>query len=278
MNRPEKICDLHLHSYYSDGSLSPAEIVSRGENAGLAAISITDHDTLSGQNEAIQAAMGHEMEVLPGIEFSVMIGETEVHILGYLIDISNREISNCCDGLETARHERAVRIVEKLRGLDLDISMDEVAALSGRGTVGRLHIARILLSAGYISNIQEAFVRYLGNRKSAFVPRKILSLTEAAEVIRTAGGVAVWAHPGTAIRRAGMLRRMLDAGISGMEAYHPNHTPDITRDIIAAGEKYGLVCTGGSDFHFTEAMKADIGGVYIEYGAVVKLRELAGDI
>ncbi|MCK4537499.1 MAG: PHP domain-containing protein [Candidatus Krumholzibacteria bacterium] len=278
MNRPEKVCDLHLHSYYSDGSLSPSELVSRGENAGLAAISITDHDTLSGQNEAIQAAMGRTIEVLPGIEFSVMIDETEVHILGYFVDIYNREISSCCDGLEVARHERAVRIVKKLRALDLDVSMEEVAALSGRGTVGRLHIARVLLSRKYISNIQEAFVRYLGNGKSAFVPRKILSIAEATEVIRTAGGVAVWAHPGSAIRRAGLLRKLLDAGISGMEAYHPNHTPGITRDIMAAGEKFGLVCTGGSDFHFTEAMKADIGGVYIEYGAVVKLRELAGDI
>ncbi|MBU8921531.1 MAG: PHP domain-containing protein [Bacteroidales bacterium] len=278
MNRPEKVCDLHLHSFYSDGSLSPTEIASRGKKAGLAAISITDHDTLAGQNEALQAAKDHTVEVLPGIEFSVMIDKKEIHILGYLIDISNREITGCCDGLEEARRERAVRIVEKLRGLGLDISMDEVSALSGLGTIGRLHIARILLSGGYISNIQEAFIKYLGDGKAAFVPRKILSLTDATGVIRRAGGVAVWAHPGSAIRSTGMIRKILDAGISGIEAYHPNHTPDITRDILATSEKYDLVCTGGSDFHFTEAMKADIGGVYIEYGVVARLKELAGDI
>ncbi len=274
MRKSEILCDLHLHSFYSDGDLSPVELVKRGGLANLAAVSVTDHDTIAGQAEAARAGLEYDVEVITGIEFSVREDRFDIHILGYLFDPEDPELVICSKALEEARYNRARAIVKKLNGLNVDITMKEVSRISGRGAIGRLHIARLLLEQGYISNIQEAFTRYIGEGRPACVPRKILTVGAAVSIIRNAGGVAVWAHPGSNIRRRNLVDAIIGSGISGLEAWHPNHTPELTKRICSEARSRGLVCTGGSDYHFTEAMKADIGGISVPYESVSRLRKM----
>lgn len=275
MINPEAPVDLHLHSYYSDGRLSPEELVRVAAEVGLAAVSVADHDTIAGQKEAISAGSRYGVEVIPGIEFSIDEEEADIHILGYLFDPDDLRLVECSKSLERSRRERIRSIAGRLTGLGIDIGFDEVMALSGRGTVGRLHVARILLDKGLIGDIQEAFWKYLGKGRPAFVPRESLSVEEVTAVIHGAGGVSVWAHPGAGIRNEGLVDRMLSAGIGGFESVHPNHSSEISAAIESEAERLGLVVTGGSDFHFDEAMKAGIGEISADYSSVIALKARA---
>ncbi len=278
MNISSAPCDLHVHSYYSDGVLMPSEIVRRAVAAGLAAVSITDHDTVSGQAEALETGKDLPIEVVTGVEFTVMEKGTEIHILGYHFDPEDEGMVSCTRSRELSRRDRAAKILDRLSDIGVTLDIGEVEKESGEGAIGRLHIAKLLREKGYVTSIQEAFDRYIGSGRPAFVERKVLGIEEAVSVIRGGGGAAVWAHPGQAIRRTKLVARIVGAGISGLEAYHPNHTPDLVRLVCGVARRQGLVCTGGSDFHFVEVMKADIGGVTVPYEAVLELKERAGDI
>ena len=268
-------CDLHLHSYYSDGNLSPEALVERACDVSLSALSITDHDSLSGQEESFRAGRARGIEVLSGIEFSVMVGSHQVHILGYCFDTGNQRFSEHVRRLGEARRGRARSIVEKLRERGIRISFDEVCAEAGRGTMGRPHIARILLRHGDITTIQEAFDRFLGIGRPAYVPKTVLPVEEIVRLITDAGGVAVWAHPGALIRKPSILDRLVNLGVRGVEVWHPNHSDTLVREIGRRARARGLVQTGGSDYHFREAMKAEVGGVSAPYESVMALRMAA---
>ena len=267
--------DLHLHSFYSDGNLSPDELAERASQAGLAAMSITDHDTIDSQREAFEAGRRRGVEVVSGIEFGVEEEGMEIHILGYLFDVDDPAIVEASRALAAAREARAGRIVEKLAGAGIGLGLDEVMELAGRGTVGRLHVARLLLERGHVQDIQDAFNRLIGNGCPAHVPRKMLPMQEVISIIVKAGGVAVWAHPGKNAARKGLLDRMVRAGLGGLEAWHPNHSPDQTAGIIAQASRLGLVTTGGSDYHFPEAMKAQIGRCFTPLESFLRLKERA---
>ena len=273
MNREPGRCDLHLHSHYSDGTSAPADLVEKAATIGLAAISVTDHDTLEGQHEACQAGITHGIEVIEGIEFSVDVEDLEAHILGYLIDPDSKELAERVSELGEARVERAREIVRKLQTEGLYLSFGEILEKSGSGTVGRPHIAKALVERGLVNSYQAAFGRYLCEGRPCYVPKTVLPLEQVTELIRDAGGVAVWAHPGDMVNDERFLGKMLDAGIQGLEVYHPNHGPSVTRAILAVAESYGLITTGGSDFHFIEAKQVDLGDVTAPYSSVIALRE-----
>jgi predicted metal-dependent phosphoesterase TrpH len=268
-------CDLHLHSHYSDGAMSPEELVSYAGTIGLSAVSITDHDTIDGVEEALEAGRDSGIEVVTGIEFSVEEGEQSLHILGYLFDHRNLPLAESIRTLADARIGRARLMVHKLAEHGASIPFDEVLAEAGRGSVGRPHVAKVLYRRGLVASVNEAFVRYIADGAPCNVPKDVLPLERVVELIRTGGGVAVWAHPGWNIKREGLLDRLVGAGVKGVEAWHPNHTERITSEIVSAAGRYGLVCTGGSDFHFPELMQADIGEVTAPYESLLALRSAA---
>ncbi|MBN2071439.1 MAG: PHP domain-containing protein [Candidatus Krumholzibacteriota bacterium] len=275
MKDPRSPCDLHLHSCYSDGRMTPAQLVTKALEAGLAAISVTDHDTIAGQEEALLASSDKAVEVLTGVEFSAKENGKDIHILGYLFDCNEKRLTTLLARLEKARSDRAELMTEKLNKAGLEISFEEVMRISGiSGTIGRLHIARVLLEKGYITAIQEAFSKYLGKGRSAYVPRMVLTASEAISRIRDAGGVAVWAHPGVLVRRKNLIDSLLRSGLSGIEAWHPNHSGEMAIEIRDIAEKHDLAATGGSDYHFDEAMKASIGGTAVTYQSVIDLKKM----
>lgn len=271
-------CDLHIHSYYSDGAMSPAAIVRTAADTGLSAVSITDHDTAAGQAEAIEAGGVLGVEIVPGIEFSVMEEKLDIHILGYCFDISDERLSAVLEDLERGRIERAERIAGKLQDLGVPVTFDEIMADAGVGTVGRPHVARVLLKKGIIAEFQEAFDRFLGYSASCYVPKKVLSLEDVVSVIKGSGGVAVWAHPGANIRKRRLCDRIFGSGVEGIESRHPNHSEEITRLAVREAGRRGLVCTGGSDYHFEEARKARIGEIPVPCDSVKELQRLASGL
>jgi predicted metal-dependent phosphoesterase TrpH len=271
-------CDLHIHSSYSDGALPPAAIVRCAADGGLSAVSITDHDTSDGQEEAVEAGRLLGIEVVTGIEFSVNEMDLDIHILGYCFDPVYEGLAAAVVNLEKGRIERAGRIAAKLSDLGIEISLEEIIEDAGDGTIGRPHIARILLRRGVVSRFQEAFDRFLGYRAPCYVPKTVLELEEVISIIEEAGGVAVWAHPGLNMRNRALLKRIIGCGVKGIEAWHPNHDPAITKLIVRETGRLGLVATGGSDYHFSEAEKVAIGEIEVPYDSVIALRRLAGGV
>ncbi|MFO7914394.1 MAG: PHP domain-containing protein [Candidatus Krumholzibacteriales bacterium] len=271
----DKPCDLHIHSAYSDGILSPGEIVKRASRKGLAAVAVTDHDTTGGQEEAVAAGLEYGIDVIRGIEFSALEDGRGFHILGYLIDLNDRAIIESVEWLREKRLVRFREMLDKLDGLGFRIDMDYIRDSEEIDSYGRPHLARMMLENGFISHYQEAYSRYLGNGRVAHVAKEVLPLQKVIELIRNAGGVPVWAHPGGRILAGGHLKNMMEMGLQGVEVWHPNHNSDLEHRIAAVAAEYGLVATGGSDFHFEEGMKVDIGGKHAPFSSVQRLRELA---
>ncbi|MBD3180442.1 MAG: PHP domain-containing protein [Candidatus Latescibacteria bacterium] len=269
------VCDLHIHSKYSDGVLPPEEIVKRASDKGLAAVAVTDHDTLGGQEEALAAGQKYGIEVIRGIEFSVMADGKGIHILGYLIELNHLEILESVEWLREKRLERFGGMLDRLEELGIKIGMDEVREYAGTDSFGRPHLAKLMLEKGLISHYQNAYSRYLGDGRPAYVAKEILPLKKVIRMIRDAGGVPVWAHPGGKVLDLERLKGMIALGLQGVEVWHPNHNYDLEHRIAALAAEYHLVPTGGSDFHFEEGMKVDIGGKHAPYSSVQRLRELA---
>jgi 3',5'-nucleoside bisphosphate phosphatase len=275
---PQKApCDLHLHSTYSDGTMSPEELVSYSHAIGLSAVSITDHDTVNGQAEALGAGARLGIDVVTGIEFSIEEDGSSVHVLGYCVDHRNPALRASLEELAASRVTRAEAIVRKLEERGISISFDEVIAEAGAGSVGRPHIARVLRRRGHVSSVSEAFARFIADGAPCHVPKKVLPRGEVIRLVAEAGGVAVWAHPGWNIRKADLVERLVASGVRGIEAWHPNHTERMQREILELARSRGLVCTGGSDFHFVELMEADIGEITAPYESVAALRNAAAE-
>ncbi|MFA4947183.1 MAG: PHP domain-containing protein [Candidatus Krumholzibacteriia bacterium] len=270
-------CDLHLHSTYSDGTMPPEELVSYAHAIGLSAVSITDHDTVNAQAEALDAGRRCGIDVVTGIEFSIEEGGSSIHILGYCFDHENRALVASLEELARSRVTRAEEIVRRLEERGVSLPFEEVLAEAGRGCVGRPHIARVLKRRGHVSSVSEAFARYISDSAPCHVPKKVLPRTEVIRLISQAGGVAVWAHPGWNIRRTDLVERLIASGVRGVEVWHPNHTERMRKDILELARERGLVCTGGSDFHFIELIEADIGEVTAPCESVSALRKAAAE-
>lgn len=245
--------DLHIHSLFSDGTYTPTEIVRLARQRGLVAISITDHDTLSGTEEAIEAAGEYGIEVVSGIELSVYHNDIQMHILGYFLDHNDIILNDKIRKLQIARNERNIKIIEKLNDLGVMISYDEVAAVSKVGQTGRPHIAKILHKKGLVKNFNEAFDNYLRKDAPAYVPRFVYSAEEAINMISNAGGFSVLAHPTqidpTFTRLPEIVDELVKLGLDGLELYYPTHSGKIRKRIRKLTKKHDLLFTGGSDYH-----------------------------
>jgi len=247
--------DLHLHTNASDGQHTPTELIDIVRQHHLDVIAITDHDTTAGIAEALSAADSHP-RVIPGIELSAEDEQGDVHVLGYFIDPANAAFQARLDHFRTERLERGQRIVQKLVDLNMPITWDRVAAIAGDASIGRPHIARALVEAGYVESVHDAFDRYLYNGGPAYVARYRLSPEEAIQFIHAASGVAVLAHPGLLSDYGAMVQRLVPAGLDGVEVYHPENNQTVRLNLAGLAQQYDLVITGGSDFHGS-AIKAN---------------------
>ncbi len=270
--------DLHIHTTASDGADTPREVVRKALDKGLAAIAVSDHDTLAGVNEALQAAADFQLEVLSGVEVNTYYKGMEIHVLGYLIDPNNEEFTTTLRGLQEERLTRAEKMVGKLKKLGMKIKMSRVLELSGEGTVGRPHIARALLEKKYVSSMQEAFNQYIGAGKPAYVPREKLNPVEAIQLIIKAKGVPVLAHPGFS-KVDHLLPSLIKAGLKGLEVWHRNHTPLMVEHYYKITKDCGLIPTGGSDYHGSHHDICNvIGGAVAPYESVQLLKDAVRDI
>jgi hypothetical protein len=239
--------DLHMHSTASDGAASPRELVIAAAGAGLGTIALTDHDTIDGVEEARRAGADYRVEVIAGVELSAFENDRETHLLGlHLADLD--AIEGALATFRSARRVRAERIVAALNGLGVPITLDAVLREAGAGAIGRPHIARALIAGGWVRDSREAFDRYLGFRKPAFVPKHTLGLAEAISLVHSAGGIAVLAHPGGAGVRE-WLETLAAVGLDGVEVRHPGHSVEDMSRLATLADHLDLVPSGGSDWH-----------------------------
>ncbi|ACL70979.1 phosphatase [Halothermothrix orenii] len=269
--------DLHIHSTYSDGSYTPAELVSYAAKKGLKTIAVADHDTVEGVAEALKYGRERGIEVIPAIEFSTFRKKAEIHILGYFIDYNNNDFLAEIDKIYQARLNRARKMVEKLNELGVEISYEEVRNLAGDDYVGRPHIARAMIKKGYITEMGEAFTDdYIGNNGRAYVPKYQLSPERAIQLIKEADGIPVLAHPHF-INRGDPLKkeeisRLVEGGLEGIEVYHSKHSEEVSNYYLGVARELDLLITGGSDFHGDNSPDIDMGDVVIEDSYVDRLK------
>ena len=266
-----KFADLHLHTCFSDGTLTPQELVGRSIKAGLSAIAITDHDTVAGISPAMEEAAATDLEVLPGIELTAEHEGIEIHMLGYLFDYKNAELLERIAELNKIRVERVYKIINKLKESGLSLDPQKVFDISGGGIVGRLHIARAMAAEGLVANIYEAFQKYIGDKGPAFVLGFRFSPRQAIELIRGAGGVPVLAHP-YLMHNDELIPEFVGFGLMGLEAYYPEHSQGMVNFYLDMAKTHGLVVTGGSDFHGAVKPDVKLGCLKLDYKLVEALK------
>lgn len=238
--------ELHCHTTFSDGTLTPQQLVERAAAKGVKALAITDHDTISGWHEARRAAQSHGLEIVPGIELSTVYNERSMHILGFYPD--PQKLQAPLQERIQGRHRRAQKMVDKLGELGYPI---ELPSMPGTMAPGRPHIATALLAAGHVTSQQEAFQRFIGDHGPAYVPYEKFTAQEGIALLKRCGAVPVWAHP--YLFRGGIVEEVLpelvQAGLMGVEVYHPQHSISEERVLEELCDQYGLLMTGGSDYH-----------------------------
>ena len=244
--------DLHIHSNVSDGVLAPGAVVDAAAEAKLDAIAIADHDTVLGLAEALEAARKCPVEVIPAIEVSTTLEEVELHILGYFVDPSNSELLAHVEDATSRREVRLRKMVARLSEQGIEISFGAVSSGSpGIGTLGRPHLARAMVDAGYVNTIAEAFDLYIGNAHSAYIPTGLLGPREAIGLIERAGGIPIWAHPPKRYLYE-FLPALRASGLRGLEVYRPRTTRARVLQLERTAREMGLLVSGGSDWHGPE--------------------------
>jgi hypothetical protein len=244
------LIDLHSHTNLSDGTCSPAQLIAEAVRSGVNILGVTDHDTFAGFDQAAEPARAAGVELICGIELSTKLHGHSVHLLGYFLGRDGLgSFREWVIGQQEARRERNVRLVARLRELGFDITLEEAEA-RGRGMTGRPHFAQIMVEKGYVANLRQAFDEYLDEAAKGYVSRKEPAFAEGVQKIREAGGIASMAHP---VRVKGdvpaMMPELCDAGMNAIEAYHSDHDPSDVELYLQLAKRYGLLVTGGSDFH-----------------------------
>lgn len=269
--------DLHIHSTASDGRLNPADIVRQAAEQGLSAIAIADHDSVDGIVPALVAAKAFpELRVIPAIELSTDVPQGEVHVLGYFIDYADREFQVTLERMRHSRLHRAQGMIAKLKNFGIYIDWERVREIAGTGSIGRPHIAQAMLEKGYITSFKEAFDKYISRDGPAYVEREKMTPVEAVELLLQVNGLPVLAHPFTAKNPEMLIAGLRAAGLIGIEAYYDGYTADEISRLVSLAGKYGLIVTGGSDYHGLEATNETmIGGVDVPLESVERLIALA---
>lgn len=269
--------DLHTHSTASDGELSPAELVRLAIERGLTTLALTDHDSCDGIDAAMAAARDTTLTVIPGVELSCDVPQTEVHMLGYFINWHDAHFESMLVKFRDGRYGRAEKMTKKLAALGAPISFERVKEIAGDASIGRPHVAQALLEAGHISNVSEAFEKYIGRNGPAYVERFRLTPEDAVALILQAGGVPVLAHPREV---TGYIESLVKVGLIGLEVYYGMYDDQTRSELARLARQYGLITTGGSDFHGLNKMAhmSNLGMIDVPPMVVDRLREKAASI
>ena len=255
--------DLHVHSTASDGTHTPAGVIAAARGAGLAAVALTDHDSLNGVPEAREAGASLGIRIICGVELSATEGERETHVLA--LHISNAsEMESHLATFRASRRERAERIVHRLNGIGVYLSLDSVLEVANGGAIGRPHVAKAMVESGWARDVRDAFDRYLGNGRPAYVAKCCLGMPEAIQLIHRAGGLAFLAHPGVDGTRA-RLETLATMGLDGVEVRHPGHNAHDTARLATLADHFGLLPTGGSDWHGSADGPRSLGCMRVPY-------------
>ena len=253
--------DLHTHSTFSDGTFTPLQLVKYAEEKGLKAFAITDHDTTEGIKEA--KSIETNVEVISGVEISTRYDKKEIHIVGLYVNENDADLNKKLKYYREKRVTRNFEILEKLNSLGVDITIDDVKESCTGDVISRAHIAKALVSKGFVGSYTEAFDRYLGDNKCAYVPRETLNYEESMELITKAGGVPVLAHPllykMSDTNLENMMVKLRQKGLKAVEVYYSTHSNSDTQHVMAMANRVGLIYSGGSDFHGATKPKIDMG-------------------
>ena len=264
--------DLHIHTKFSDGTMSPEQVVEEASKLNLRTIAITDHDSVDAVEIAQNICNKNGINIIPAIELSSYYRPVEIHLLGYFIDIKNSMLLEKLAELRSERVERIKKITRKLRSMGVNIEHQEVFDVAEKGSPGRMHVADVLCRKGYCSNIRESFQKYLSDNGPVYVPKMALTLKDAIELILSSGGVPVFSHPGVTNRDM-LIPKMVEYGIQGIEVYYPTHLHEAVKRYVRLAKKYDLVMTGGSDFHGERKPEIKLGSIKIDDGLVDKIKE-----
>ena len=263
--------DLHLHTHFSDGTYTPEELVDHARQKGFSAIALTDHDTVEGCSRAAAACEQAGIEFIVGTELTADFKGTELHILGYFLDMENQlllaEIAKC----QATRQDRIREIVDRLNGRGVPLKAERVFAIASCQSPGRPHVARALVEDGFCSGVDEAFERFLKRGRPAWVPKRRISAAEAINLIHTAGGLAVMAHPGLN-RSDDVIPPVVKSGLDGIECFHTRHSTAASERYLEMADRYKLLVTGGSDCHGMSKGRPLIGTIKLPYQHVQLLK------
>lgn len=262
--------DLHLHTNFSDGTFTPEELAERGQKAGLAAMALTDHDTVEGCARMGAACAERGIRFISGTELTAEFEGSELHLLGYFIDIENPTLLGEMKKYQTVRQSRIHEMVRKLNELNIPLKAETVFKLANCRSPGRPHVGRALVQEGFCTNMDEAFDRFLKKHRPAWVPKMRVSASDAIELIHTSGGLAVMAHPGLN-RSDDLIPRLVDLGLDGIECFHTKHSASTSDHYLKIAARYNLLVTGGSDCHGFSKGKPLIGTVKLSGEHLEKL-------
>ena len=245
--------DLHIHTTYSDGAYSPEQVVDTALDCNLDVIALTDHDNILSHKVAMDYVkkQGYNLEIIPGVEINTIYKGYEVHILGYYMDTNNPDFVQLLKNQQQARINQTTQIVELLnKKAGIRVKFEDIKSLvAPGGSIGRPHIARAITAVGGVANVMEAYSKYINDSSPVYVTRKTVSPHDAVEIINEAGGIPVFAHPIDVDISEKLTKELVRYGLSGIEAYHRQHSPAVVEYFSSLAEKYGLIITGGSDFH-----------------------------
>ncbi len=272
-----KFADLHLHSHFSDGTYMPAELAGHAQRCRLAAIALTDHDSVEGCPETARACAAAGIEFIAGTELTAEQDESELHLLGYLIDVHDPRLLTRIARCQVVRQDRIREMVARLNRLKVPLSAEAVFALANCRSPGRPHVARALVKASICSSLDEAFERFLKRNRPAWVPKLKMSAAEAIDLIHQARGVAVLAHPGLN-RTDDVIPSLVEAGLDGIECFHTKHSTVTNEHYLELANRFHLLVTGGSDCHGLSKGKPLIGTVRVPYEHVERLKARAAEL
>lgn len=254
--------DLHCHTTHSDGTSSPEEVLQKAKESELAGLSITDHDTISAYETALPLAKNLGLKLISGVEFSAVFAGTSVHILGYSFDLKSEAIRNLCEKHKTRRISRYRAMIELLTKHGIPITEEEVLALGPKGSIGRPHLATVLMQKGFVEDVTQAFHKYLGEGMSCYVPSEVITVQETIDAIHAGNGFAVIAHPHL-MKNENVLRELLKMNFDGVEAYYARLGTQQEQRWVNIGKKKGWLITGGSDYHGSIKPNNNLGSSWV---------------